>query len=42
MPPPQYFRRSQTYKSSSETSDIFRLWLLRMLVPLGVHHHISS
>lgn len=42
MPPPQYFRRSQTYKSSSETPDIFRLWLLRMLVPLGAHREFIT
>lgn len=38
MPPPRhYFRRSQTFTSSRDAPDIFRLWLLRLLVPLGAH-----
>lgn len=32
-----YFRRSQTFSSNSDAPDIFRLWLLRLLVPLGAH-----
>ena len=38
MPPPRhYFRRSLTFSSNAEAPEIFRLWLLRLLVPLGAH-----
>lgn len=33
MPPPRhYFRRSQTYSSNTEAPEVFRVWLLRLLV----------
>lgn len=38
MPSPRNFlRRGQTVSSNRDTPEISRLWLLRMLVPLGAH-----
>lgn len=35
MPPRHYFRRSQSFEGQDDTPAVFRLWLLRLLVPLG-------